>query len=138
MLDEFVLAIEHQLAEAALAVGFDGGHVQIRRVIAVRIARHVGAIHAGGVLVALLVDVQISEPRVEQPAVGPLPVLVHVLFQRCRAVDVGEGDAHDPQRVLDELAIGAFEALKLHRLGRCGAKFAIEHAPEGGQALERL
>src|SRR5262249_10120514 len=135
-LDELVLAIEYQLAEAALAVGLDRRHVEIGGVVAVGIACNEGAVDAGTVLVALLVDVQIAEACIQQPVVGTLAVLLHVALERAHAVVEGEGDAHDAQRVLDQLTVGTLEALGPHGLRRCGAELAIENSAEGWQALE--
>src|SRR2546430_12378634 len=41
---------------------------------------------------ALLVDVQVAEPRIEHPAVGALADLLHILFERGGAVVVGKRD----------------------------------------------
>src|SRR5438105_2273670 len=89
-LDELVLAVEHQLTESALGVRLDRRHREVRRLIAVGIARNISAVDARGVLVALLVDVQVTEPRIEHPAVGALADLLHILFERGGAVVVGK------------------------------------------------
>ncbi len=136
MLDELVFAIEHQLREPALAVGLDGRHVQIRRVVAVGVAGDEGAVDGRGVLEALLVDVQVAEARVQEPGVGPLAVALHVALERAHAVVVGEHDAHDPEGVLDQLAVAAPQALELDRLVRVGTELAVKHAAEARQALQ--
>ena len=106
--------------------------------VAVGIAGHVGAVDARRILVALLVDVQIAETGIQQPGVRALAVLTHVLLERGGAVVVGESDAHDPQGVLDQLAVGALERFEPHGLAAAGAELLVEHAAEGRQALERL
>src|SRR6266699_4672876 len=137
-LDELVLAVEDQLTEAALGVRLDRRHREVRRLIGVGIARDISAVDARGVLVALLVDVQVAEPRIEHPAVGALADLLHILLERGGAVVVGKSDAHHPERVLDQLAIGALERLeRLRFAARAGAELLIEHAAEGRQALRR-
>src|SRR6185437_5552526 len=54
-LDELVLAVEHQLAEAALAISLYGLHREIRGFIGVGIACHVGPVRRRGILEPLLV-----------------------------------------------------------------------------------
>ncbi len=103
--------------------------------IGVRIALHVGAIGRRGVLEALLVDIQIAQARIQQVRIRPIAVLGHVLVECLRAFRVREGDAHDPQRVFDELAVGALEILDPHRLVARADELGIEHAAERRQAL---
>jgi len=136
-LDELMLAVEHQLAEAALTVSLDRRHVEVRRLVAVGVARHVRAVDVRRILVALLVDVQVAEAGIQQPGVRALAVLAHVLLERGGALVVGERDAHHPQSVLDQLAVGALELLQPHGLAAAGAKLLVQHAAEGRQALER-
>ena len=130
-LDELVLAVDDQLAEAALGVGLDGLHGEVGRVIAVRIARHVGAVRGRGILVALLVDVQITESGIKQIGVRPLAELPRELLEGGGPVSIGERNAHDSQGVLDHLAIGALEVLEAPRLAvGCGGELLIQHRTE--------
>ncbi len=130
-LDELVLAVEHQLAEAALAIGLDGLHRKIRRLVGVRVARDVGSIGGCRVLEPLLVDVQIAEARIQKIGIRRIALLGHELIQRGRAVRVGERDTHDTQRVFDELTVRTLETLELRPLGAARrAEFAVQHLAE--------
>ncbi|MBV6417675.1 MAG: hypothetical protein CMLOHMNK_02421 [Steroidobacteraceae bacterium] len=136
-LDEFALAVEHQIREPALLVCLDRLHRKAGGVFIVRIAVDERPIGRRGVLVALLVDIEIAEPRVQQVRVGRRAVLCDIGIERCGAVEIRERDRHDPQGIVDEFAVRArerIEALFL-RGGTRLAQHRIEHATEGLEAL---
>ena len=63
-LDKLTLAIENQLIETALAIGLDRLVGEAWRELSVRIATHITAIGASGILVALFFDKQVAETAV--------------------------------------------------------------------------
>src|SRR6185437_12264998 len=66
VVDEVPLTLEDELTEASLGVGPDGPGREIRRRIGLRIAVDIGQVCLGRVLVTLLGDIEIAQPRVEQ------------------------------------------------------------------------
>ncbi len=111
-----MLTLQNELREPALGVGVDRQHGEIRRLIAVGIALHIGEVCGGGVLVALLADVQVAQALVQQVGIRRLAMPFQEGIDGSRPLSVGERDTHDPQRVFDELAIRALEAFDARRL----------------------
>src|SRR5688572_28784815 len=74
--DQLALAVEHQRLEAAALVCLGRAHEQQRRLRIHRLALRVGPIRLRRVLVPLLLEIQVSERRVEQCLVGRGPVPV--------------------------------------------------------------
>ncbi len=118
VLDELLLALQHQLRKAALRISLDGLHLQKRRLFVVAVLRDERAVAVGRVRVALLLDVQIAEARIQQVIIRPGRAMPHELVDGLRPIGIGERDGHDAKRVFDQFPIGAAQGVDLDQLLR--------------------
>ena len=136
VLDELLLPLKDEIGKAALRVRFDGQHLQLRRLFVVAVLRHERTVGVGGVGVALLFDVQVAEPSVEQVRIRSSAAVLHEIIDGFRPVQVRERDGHDAEGVLDQFAIRPAQGLDLDQSRRValGHQHRIEHARKGIQA----
>ncbi len=62
--------------------------------------------------------------------------MLQELVDRFRAIDVGERDRHDPERIFDEFAVRSAQGVDFDERGRCSLRdqHGVEHAREGLEA----
>ena len=136
VLDELLLALQHQLRETALLIGFDRLHFEQRRFLVVAILGHEGAVAVGGVRVALLLHIEIAQPRIQEIRVGPRFVAPHEFLNGLGTIEIGKGDGHHAKRVFHQFPVGAGQGIELDQgVGvALGNQYRIQHAGEGIQA----
>ena len=140
-LDEILFAVEHEVGERALLEGLDDLDLQQRRLGVIRVELDERVISVGGVLIALLLEIEIAQIRVRDEAVRPRAAAVEVARDRLGAVQVREADRQHAERVVDELLLRAAHRRIEHgrvavaARGVVGAELAVEQAEERRQAL---
>ena len=101
--DQFALAVQHQRGEAAACIRLGRAHQQQRRLDVHGLPLGIGAVRRGRVLVALLLEVQIAERRIESRFVCRRTTAFERFLQGVDAVGAREPDAERARRVVHQL-----------------------------------
>ena len=135
VLDELLLALQHELRKAAFRVGLDRLHLQLRGFLVVPVLRDEGAVRVGSIRIALFLDIQVAEACVQQVGIRPRRrAMLHEVVDGFRSLQIRERDRHHPERILDEFAIGAAQGLELDQ----GGRIALRHQHRIENSGERL
>ena len=86
-LDEILLALEHEIGELALLERLDDLDLQQRRLGVIRVELDERVVSVGGVLKALLLEIEVAEVRVGDERVRPRAVPTEVARDRLGAVE---------------------------------------------------
>ena len=134
--DEVLLGLQRQRGKAGALLDRDHTRQQHRRLRVQRAACGKGGQRVGGVLHALLLQVQLGQLAVD---LGFVTLACRAVDQRRdagRALQVLQREADDAEAVFQQLAVGAAERGDGTRLG--GAELAVQHRKERLQRIVQL
>jgi hypothetical protein len=132
--DESLLALEHAGLESALSVCLDRPDLQQRRLLRVGAADRERGVRVGRVLIAFLLEIEITERGIEQVHVDRIAASVEQLVERGGSFEVRHRDCDHPQGVVDELVFRPAQLPRIHE-PIVGTKLAIEQREERFGAL---
>ena len=130
--DVLLLRVECLCRETSRRIDIDDARLQHRRLGMRRRALRESAERVGGVLDALLLDVELAQLLVDAEFVLAPHRRVDVRRDRRRPLQVGERDARHTERVLDQLAIGTRQSRQLFEIALVApaGKLQVQHAEE--------